>query len=191
MSGWPYLFGRMLGFGTAGGVRPALTLAIIGAMDRLHIGPRVAGPFLFLHHWVAIIVFFGLAILETKFDGIPAMAKARDQLLMPWRVAAGAVAAAATIGHGTTGLVAGLLVGAVAAWLGHTVRHGARPRQPSGGLAFTLVSLSEDLFAFVGALATGLYALLGYALFVVNTWLLAWLRLRRRHKYRVPRAQGE
>jgi hypothetical protein len=100
------------------------------------------------------------------------------------------VAAAATVGHGTIGLALGLVVGAAAAWLGHSVRHGARPRQArGGGLAFMLVGLSEDMFAFVGALATGLYSLLGYAFFGVNVWLFAWLRHRRRIKYRVPRLQ--
>ena len=187
MTGWVYLVGRMLGFGTAGGVRPALTLAIIALMDRLDIGPEVRPPFHFLDHWIAIVVLLGLAIVEANFDNVPVLARLQDRLLMPWRLTAGAVAATATIGHGATGLIVGLLVGAAVAWLGQTVKHGARPRQSHGGLAYSLVSLSEDLFAFIGAIATGLFGLLGYAFFAVNLWLYAWLRRRRRLKYRVRR----
>jgi uncharacterized membrane protein len=186
---WVYLVGRMLGFGTAGGVRPALTLAIIGVMDRLDIGPQVKPPFHFLDHWITIVVLLGLALVEANFDNVPMLARLQDRLLMPWRVTAGAVAATATIGHGATGLIAGLVIGAAVAWLGQTVKHGARPRQSHGDLAFSLVSLSEDLFAFIGAIATGLFGLLGYAFFGINVWLYVWLRRRRRRKYRVRRVQ--
>ena len=189
MTAWFYLVGRMLGFGTAGGVRPALTLAIIGVMDRLDIGPQVSHPFDFLDNWIAIVVLLGLAIVEANFDNVPMLARLQDRLLMPWRVTAGAVAATATIGHGAVGLVVGLVVGAAVAWLGHAVKHGARPRQSHGGLAYSLISLSEDLFAFAGAIATSLYGLLGYGFFGVNVWLYAWLRRRRRLKYSVPRAR--
>ena len=189
MTAWLYLVGRMLGFGTAGGVRPALTLAIIGVMDRLDIGPQVSRPFDFLDHWITIVVLLGLAIIEANFDNVPVLARLQDRLLMPWRVTAGAVAATATIGHGAVGQIAGLVAGALVAWLGHTVKHGARPRQAHGGLAYSLVSLSEDLFAFAGAIATSLFGLLGYGFFGVNVWLYVWLRRRRRLKYTVPRAQ--
>jgi len=191
VTAWLYLVGRMLGFGTAGGVRPALTLAIIGVMDRLDIGPQLHFPFTFLDHWLAIVILLGLAIVEANFDNVPVLARLQDRLLMPWRVVAGAAAATATIGHGAVGLIAGLVVGAAVAWLGQTVKHGARPRQAHGGLAYSLVSLSEDMFAFVGAIATGLFGLLGYVFFIVNLWLYVWLRRRRRLKYRVRRVRRD
>lgn len=191
MTAWLYLVGRMLGFGTAGGVRPALTLAIIGVMDRLDIGPQLHFPFTFLDHWLAIVILLGLAIVEANFDNVPVLARLQDRLLMPWRIVAGAAAATATIGHGAAGLTVGLIVGAAVAWLGQTVKHGARPRQAHGGLAYSLVSLSEDMFAFVGAIATGLFGLLGYVFFIVNLWLYAWLRRRRRLKYSVRRVRRD
>jgi len=186
MMGWIYTVGRILGFGVAGGVRPALTLAIIGAMARIGIGPDAQGPFRFLDHWVTILVLAGLAIFESKFDSVPALARVQDRLLLPWRTAAGAVAAAATIGHGTFGLVLGLMIGAVAAFMGQAVKYGRRPSPGPAGVAFGLISLSEDLFAFGGAVATALASLLGYVFFGLNVWLVAWLRIRRRHKYRRP-----
>jgi hypothetical protein len=188
MMGWILTVGRILGFGVAGGVRPALTLAVIGAMARIGIGPAVHGPFRFLDHWVTILILAALAIFESKFDSVPALARLQDRLLMPWRTGAGAVAAAATIGHGTLGLVIALVLGAMAAFMGQAAKYGRRPSSGPAGLAFALVSLSEDLFAFGGAVATALYSLLGYVFFGLNMWLVAWLRIRRRQKYRRPRA---
>lgn len=187
MTVWIYAIGRIVGFGVAGGVRPALTLAIIGAMARLGIGPQVHSPFSFLDHWVTILVLAALAIFESKFDNVPAMMRVQDRLLLPWRVVAGSLAGAATVGLGVRGVIVGLCLGAVVAWLGQSVKHGARPRQATG-MAFALISLSEDLFAFGGAVATGLLSMLGYVFFGINLWLLLWLGQRRRRKYRRPDA---
>jgi hypothetical protein len=184
MMGWIFSVGRILGFGVAGGVRPSLTLAIIGAMARIGIGPPVVWPFGFLDHWITILILAVLAIFESKFDSVPALARMQDRLLLPWRTIAGAVAAAATIGHGTLGLVLGLLLGAVAAFMGQAAKYGGRPSGGAPGLAFALISLSKDLFAFGGAVATALYGLLGYVFFGLNMWLVVWLRVRRRQKYR-------
>jgi hypothetical protein len=187
MIAWIYAIGRVTGFGVAGGVRPALTLVLIGVMSRLGIGPDLTAPFAGLDHWIAIVVFGVLAIFESKFDNVPVVMRVQDRLLMPWRVVGGAVAAAATVGHGAGGVVLGLCLGAVVAWLGQSVKHGARPRQATG-IAFALISLSEDLFAFGGVVATALISLLGYVFFGVNLWLLLWLGRRRRRKYRRPAA---
>lgn len=182
MIGWIFAVGRMVGFGSAAGVRPALTVAIIGAASRIGIGPDVQPPFLFLQKWWVILIFAVLAILEGKFDNVPKLDRVQDRILVPWRIALGGVAGAATINKGALGLVVGLVVGAAFGWLAQSVKHGSRPLQPSSGLAVALISLSEDLYALAGAVVTAIFAPLGYLFAAVNVWL--FLRLRRRHRLR-------
>ena len=187
---WVFTLGRILGFGVAGGVRPALTLAVIGAMALIGIGPEVHGPFRFLDYWLTILILAGLAIFESKFDSVPALARIQDRLLLPWRVGAGAVAAAASVPNGAWPLVLGLIAGVAAAYIGQSVKYGHRPSTGAPSLAFGLISLSEDLFAFAGAVATALFGLLGYAFFALTGWLAMWLRIRRRQKYRRPQGRS-
>jgi uncharacterized membrane protein len=182
MIGWIFAVGRMVGFGSAAGVRPALTLAVIGAVSLIGIGPRVQAPFLWVEKWWVILIFAVLAILEGKFDNVPRLDRLQDRILVPWRIALGGVAGAATIPKGLLGLVLGLVLGAVFGWLAQSVKHGSRPIQPTSGLAVTLMSLSEDLYALAGVMATALFAPLGYVFAAVNVWLFA--RLRRRHRLR-------
>lgn len=196
MYGWLNSIGYLLGFGTAAGVRPALTLVILGLISRLDVtrldfGPDVGHPFVFLRHWPVIIAFAVLAIFESKFDNVPSLDRIQDRLLMPWRVVGGAIAGGAVMRHGTLGLVIGLVVGAAVAWLGQSVKHGTRPAKPPSGLALALISLSEDLFTFIGAIATALFGLLGYLFFCINVWLYVRLRRRRRQKYKGLRVLRE
>lgn len=184
MIDWLFSLGRVVGFGSAAGVRPALTLAVIGAMSLIGIGPDLQPPFGFLERWWVILIFAVLAILEGKFDNVPKLDRIQDRILVPWRVAGGALAGAATVPHGVTGLVVGLVVGAVFGWLSQSVKHGARPIQPPSGLAVALISLSEDLYALGGVVATAIFSLLGYVFAAVNVWLFIRLRRRRRLKYR-------
>ncbi len=186
---WIFSVGRMVGFGTAAGVRPALTLAILGAASLIGIGPGVQHPFLFLERWWVILIFAVLAILEGKFDNVPKLDRVQDRLLLPWRVGLAAVAGAATIGQGTVGLLVGLLLGAGSGWLGQSVKHGSRPLSPASGIAVTLISLSEDLFALAGVVVTAVFAPLGYGFAAVTVWLFARLQRRRRTRYQeaVPR----
>jgi uncharacterized membrane protein len=180
--GWIFAVGRMVGFGSAAGVRPALTVAVIGALAAIDIGPDVRPPFLFLEKWWVILIFAVLAILEGKFDNVPRLDRLQDRILVPWRIAIGGLAGAATIDEGLFGLVLALVVGAAFGWLAQSVKHGSRPVQPASGLAVTLMSLSEDLYALGGVVVTALFAPLGYLFAAVNVWLFA--RLRRRHRLR-------
>jgi uncharacterized membrane protein len=191
MIGWLFAVGRMVGFGSAAGVRPALTLAVIGAMSLVGIGPDVQPPFLFLERWWVILIFAVLAILEGKFDNVPKLDRIQDRILVPWRIAIGGVAAAATVPHGVTGLVVGLTVGAAFGWLSQSVKHGSRPIQPPSGLAVALISLSEDLYALGGVVATAIFSPLGYVFAAVNIWLFVRLRRRRRLRYRTKRGLAD
>ncbi len=187
MIGWIFAVGRMVGFGSAAGVRPALTVAIIGAASLIGIGPDMQPPFAFLGTWWVILIFAVLAVLEGKFDNVPRLDRLMDRILVPWRIAWGAIAAAATVDEGTAGLVIALVVGAAFGWLALSVKHGSRPLQPASGLAVTLISLSEDLYALGGAVATAVFAPLGYVFAAINVWLFARMRRRHRLRYRPDR----
>ena len=181
---WIEAVGRMLGLGATAGVRVSLTLAVISVVSRLSFGNHVTGHFTWMHSWQAIFIFVVLALIETAFDKVPALDRLQDRIIMPWRLAGGAIAGASTIGHGWFGLILGLALGALGAWFGQWVKHGIRPKSAANSLATTLISLSEDLIAFVGAALTASISLMGYAFFGSTIWLFGRLTHRRNVKYK-------
>ena len=86
---------------------------------------------------------------------------------MPYRLVCGAVAGAALVGHGTTGVVVGVLVGGVAAWLALRSKRETRPRSTSSEAVVPMLSLGEDLLVFGGTALTVMWAWVGYILFAV------------------------
>jgi uncharacterized membrane protein len=184
MMAWVFAAGRMLGLGTTGGTRPALTLAVIGILSRLDWGPGLNPTFSFLSHWLAISSFVVLAIFESSLDKIPKLDRVQGRLTMPYRVAVGAVAGAATIPFGWHGVLAGALIGAGAAWFAQYARMLARPRTVSSDAVFTLVSLWEDLAVFAGAVLTLMFSPVGYGVTGFSAVVYWRTRTRRRDKYR-------
>jgi len=174
----------MLGLGATAGVRVSLTLTVIGVVSRMRFGNHVSGHFTWMHSWQAIFIFVVLAIIETALDKVPSLDRLQDRLIRPWRLIGGAIAGAATIGHGWLGLILGLALGAVGAWFGQWVKHGTRPKSTPNSLATALISLSEDLLAFVGAALTASISLMGYFFFGSTIWLFGRLTHRRRVKYK-------
>jgi uncharacterized membrane protein len=181
---WVFALARMLGLGAAAGTRPWLTLAALGLVANLRWGADVTDRFEWLGHPAAIIIFILLALLEATLDKISKVDRLQDRLAMPLRLAAGAVAGAATVGQGWQGLFAGLAVGGFAAWVAQHVKHERRPRSTLSEATVPLLSLVEDLYAFVGTIATLFWSPLGFAVFAWPAALWAQLRERRRAKYR-------
>jgi uncharacterized membrane protein len=181
---WLGDIGRMLGLGTAAGFRPSLTLAIIAIMENLGWGTEVNDTFAFLSHWLAVVVFVLLAIFESAFDKVPKVDRMQDRLTMPYRVVCGAVAGAALVGHGTAGIVAGLLVGGVAAWFSLRSKHEARPRSTSSEAVVPMMSLGEDLLVFGGTALTVLWGWAGYVVFAIALGMYVRRQALRRRKYR-------
>jgi uncharacterized membrane protein len=182
--------GRMLGLGSSAGFRPSLTLAIIAVMSNLGWGATVDEPFGFLNHWVTVVIFVLFAIFESAFDKVPTVDRLQDRLTMPYRLVCGAVAGAALVGHGTTGVVVGLLVGAAAAWMAARAKREARPRSASSDAVVPLLSLRDDLLVFGGVGLTVVYAWVGYIVFAIALVMLARHLLAERRKYRRLRAHG-
>ncbi len=181
---WLGDIGRMLGLGTTAGYRPSLTLAIIAVVSNLGWGVEVNETFGFLSHWAAVVAFVLLAIFESAFDKVPKVDRLQDRLTMPYRVVCGAVAGGALVGHGTAGMVTGVVVGAVAAWFSLRSKHEARPRSTTSDAVVPMLSLGEDLFVFGGTALTVMWGWVGCVVFAIA--LVTWVRRRaqRRRKYR-------
>jgi uncharacterized membrane protein len=181
---WVGDIGRMLGLGSAAGFRPSLTLAIIAVMSNLGWGTPVNETFGFLNHWISVVVFILFAIFESAFDKMPKVDRLQDRLTMPYRLLCGAVAGAALVGHGTTGLIVGVLVGAGAAWLALRSKHESRPRSTSSEAVVPMLSLGEDLLVFGGTALTVMWAWVGYVVFAIAVIMHARRQVSRRRKYR-------
>jgi uncharacterized membrane protein len=176
--------GRMLGLGSSTGFRPSLTLAILAVMSNLGWGAGVDPALGFLSHWLAVVIFVSFAIFESAFDKVPKVDRLQDRLTMPYRLACGAVAGAALVGEGTTGLVAGALVGGLAAWLALRSKHESRPRSTSSEAVVPMLSLGEDLLVFGGTALTVMWGWVGYIVFAIAVVMHARRRFARRRKYR-------
>lgn len=179
-----FALGRVVGLGTSAGVRPSLTMAMVGMMDHLHAGTDLNPAFSFLGHWAAIVFFVVLAIVECGVDKIPSFDRVQGRLTMPYRVVMGGIAGGATVPYGWTGIVVGFGVAAMLAWFALHTKQRARPKTVPSGAALVIVSLLEDLAVFAASLLTLALSPLGY-LAGGFTGAMDWrTRYLRRAKYR-------
>ena len=187
MTAWIIAIGRMLGLGSIAGIRPSLTLAVIGVVGYFDWGVEANSTFSWLNHWLAIGIFVVLAILESTFDKISKLDRLQDRLIMPYRLVIGGVAGAATVPFGWKGIVVGAAIGAGAAWFSQYTKHLSRPKSVPSEAVVTLISAAEDLGAFLGSVLVLAVPYFGYATVGV-TGLIYWrVRDRRRSKYRKMR----
>jgi uncharacterized membrane protein len=184
---WLLAIGRMLGLGSIAGIRPSLTLAVIGVVSYSDWGIHTNSTFSWLSHWLAIGIFVVLAILESAFDKIPKVDRLQDRLIMPYRLVMGGVAGAATIPFGWKGIVIGAAVGAGASWFAQYAKHLSRPKSVPSEAVRTLISVGEDLGAFLGSVAVLAVPYFGYACVGVTGFVYWRVRDRRRAKYRQMR----
>ena len=187
MTAWVFAVGRMLGLGNVAGIRPSMTLAVIGVMSKLGWGAGLNPTFSFLGHWLAITVFVVFALFESSFDKIAKLDRLQGRLTMPYRLVAGAAAGAATIHFGWRGIVVGAAVGAGAAWTSTYVKRLTRPKTVSSDAVLTLISLWEDLAVFAGALLTLIVSPVGYGIAAFTGFVYWRVRSRRKAKYRAMR----
>ncbi len=190
MIGWIFGLARILGLGAAAGTRPWLALAVIGVISNLGWGAPLTGAFDWLGNRWVILALIVLAILESTFDKIVRVDRLQDRMVLGLRLAAGAVAGAATIADGWLGLGAGLAGGVFAAWMAQHVKHARRPRATRSEATIPLLSLVEDLYAFLGTIGTVVWSPIGYAVFAWPAALWVELRRRRRAKYKALRRRG-
>jgi uncharacterized membrane protein len=187
MTTWVFAVGRMLGLGNVAGIRPSMTLAVIGIVSKLGWGAGFNPTFSFLGNWLAILVFVVLALLESSFDKIPKLDRLQSRLSLPYRIIAGAAAGAATIPFGWRGIVVGAGVGAGAAWASAFVKDLTRPKTVPSDAVLTLMSLWEDLAVFAGAVLTLVVSPVGYGIAAFAGVVYWRVGSRRRAKYRAMR----
>lgn len=190
MTAWVFALGRMLGLGTAAGTRPSLTLAVIGIMYQLDWGVGLNGTFSFLGHWLAIIIFVVMAVVESSFDKIAKLDRLQGRLTMPYRLVVGGVAGACTIPFGWPGLLVGLVVGALVSWFALYTKQLTRPKTVPSDAVLNLMSLWEDLAALLGTLLTLIISPVGYGMAGFTAVMYWSTRYRRRAKYRHMRRPG-
>ena len=187
MTAWLLAIGRMLGLGSIAGIRPSLTLAVIGVVGYFDWGIETNPTFSWLNHWLAIGIFVVLAILESTFDKISKLDRLQDRLIMPYRLVIGGIAGACTIPFGWKGVVVGAAVGAGAAWFAQYTKHLSRPKSVPSEAVRALISAAEDLGAFLGSVLVLAVPYFGYACVGVTGFVYWRLRDRRRAKYRQMR----
>lgn len=190
-AGWIWAIGRLLGLSTTVGVRMWLTLFIVSLLSREGWGFHVPVRFEWLESIPSLLILLVLAIVEIASDKIPSFDRMSDRLVMPLRLAVGALVGVCAIGHGWIGLAIGLPAGAAAAWLGLHTRRLWRPRSTPSTTVMPLLSLAEDLGAAAAALLSATLPPVGYAVFGWMAWWHARLRGRRAAKYRGLRDGGE
>lgn len=182
--------GRMAGLGTAAGVRPSQTIAVLGMMHHLNAGVTLNPTFSFLGYWVVIIVFVVLAMVESAVDKIPRFDRVQGRLTMPYRVVMGGLAGASTIPYGWQGIVAGAAVAAFVAWFALHTKQLSRPKTLPSDAVLVLMSLWEDLASFFTALVTLVFSPFGYL--AVGFTAIVYFRTRfvRQAKYRRMQRRG-
>ena len=187
MTAWIIAIGRMLGLGSIAGIRPSLTLAVIGVVTYFDWGVETNSTFHFLTFWLVIGIFVVLAILESTFDKISKMDRLQDRLIMPYRLVIGGVAGAATAPFGWKGIAVGAALGAGAAWFSQYTKHLGRPKSVPSEAVVALISAAEDLGAFLGSVLVLAVPYFGYAC-VGFTGFVYWrVGDRRRSKYKQMR----
>ena len=184
MTAWVFAVGRMLGLGSVAGIRPSMTLAVIGIVSKLGWGVGLNPTFSFLGHWLAIIIFVVLAFFESSFDKIAKLDRLQGRLTMPYRLVAGGAAGAATIPFGWRGVVVGAVVGAGAAWTSTYVKGLTRPKTVPSDAVLNLISLWEDLAVLAGSVLTLILSPVGYGIAAFTGFVYWRVRSRRRAKYR-------
>ena len=185
-----FAVGRMAGLGTAAGVRPSQTIALLGMMHHLNAGVTLNPTFSFLGYWVVIIVFVVLAMVESAVDKIPRFDRVQGRLTMPYRVVMGGLAGAATIPYGWQGILVGAVVAAFVAWFALHTKQLSRPKTLPSDAVLVLMSLWEDVAAFFTALVTLVFSPFGYL--AVGFTAIVYFRTRfvRRAKYRRMQRRG-
>ena len=187
MTAWIIAIGRMLGLGSIAGIRPSLTLAVIGVVSYFDWGVETNSTFHFLTFWLAIGIFVVLAILESTFDKISKLDRLQDRLIMPYRLVIGGVAGAATAPFGWKGIAIGAALGTGAAWFSQYTKHLSRPKSVPSEAVVALISAAEDLGAFLGSVLVLAVPYVGYACVGVTGFIYWRVGDRRRSKYKQMR----
>jgi hypothetical protein len=171
--------GMAIGLAACAGLRAWLPLLLAGLLARsgwLEVGHS----FQFIASDRALILFGAATLIEIIGDKVPAVDHALDTLSTVLRPAAGSLLAASVlwqIQDPLTAVVLGVAVGAPSALVPHAAKAALRTASTvlTGGLANPVVSVIEDVLAFLFFMLTVLVPLVAVAVL----FLVAFLILRR------------
>jgi hypothetical protein len=183
----PALLG--LGLASATGLRTFLPLLMLALAAKFELfGVRLIDQMDWLGSWPAVAALAVATVAEFLGDKIPAVDHALNAVGYVTRPAAGAIAAGSVFWavDPTTAAVAGLIVGAPAALAFNAAQTGVRvgSTATTGGLGNPVVSLIEDVLAFL----TVIVAFLAPILIPVALVLLAVAVFRLAKRIRDGRA---
>jgi hypothetical protein len=186
----PALLG--LGLASATGLRTFLPMLMLAVAAKFELfGVRLIDQMDWLVSWPAIAALATAAVAEFAGDKIPAIDHGLNAIGYVTRPVAGAVAAGSVFWavDPTTAAIAGVIVGAPAALAFNAAQTGARVTSTAttGGMGNPLVSLIEDVLAFLTVLLAFLVPIVVPIVLVVVAILV--FRLARRIRDRTqPRA---
>lgn len=177
----PALLG--LGLASATGLRTFLPLLMLALAARFEMfGVRLIDQMDWLVSWPAIAALTTATVAEFAGDKVPAIDHALNAIGYVTRPVAGAVAAGSVFWgvDPAAAAIAGIIVGAPAALAFNAAQTGARvgSTATTGGLGNPVVSLIEDVLAFVTVMVAFLAPILIPILMVVFAVLV--FRLARR-----------
>ena len=187
------LVGIGLGLASLAGVRafllPALSalFAALGVFD-------LAGAGIAVNEWALFGVLMGLAVVEIVMDKVQAIERVFNWIMVPIRVASGALlfGLASGVGLGADAalwLVAGGVVAGVVAVLKVVLRPPAR--DASSGVSTSFLSLVEDAIGLVGGVLASFVPYLPVLLVGFLLFFYARIRKRRGRKFGGLRILGD
>jgi len=171
----------VLTLASAAGINAYATLLVLGLLvrfDLVHLTSPTAQ--FFAQDWV-LVTLAVLYLVEFVADKVPAVDHAWDVVHTFIRPVAGAVAAIAVVGgHGEGWVVIAAVLGGVTSLLFHGAKATGRlaSSATTGGALNPILSILEDIFAFVASAFALLAPAVAFALAAVA---LVWLLRRRRH----------
>jgi hypothetical protein len=174
-----------IGLAACAGLRAWLPLLLAGGLARVGY-LELGDAFQFIGSTRALILFGVATVIEMAADKFPAIDHALDGISTVLRPAAGALLAASVMWRIDDPLVAlavGLAVGAPSAMVPHAAKSVLRTASTvlTGGLANPIVSVIEDVLAFVLFVATVIVPVV-----VATGLLVATLLILRRWMRRTP-----
>lgn len=171
------------GLSTSAGLNAYLPLLVVALTARFTNLLQLNEPWNVLTSWWVIGILAVLLLIEMTVDKIPAVDTLNDIVQSIGRPAAGAILFAANSGvvgelHPVIALVAGLMVaGGV-----HAAKTSVRPAvtASTAGTGNWVVSIIEDILAFIGTILAILAPLLAVMIVFFLAIAFLWWRSRRR-----------
>ena len=186
-----WIFAGLLGLGLAAscGLNTFLPLlALSGAAHWKLFGVNLGGNFSWLGSEAALVALGLATMVEVIGDKVPFVDHALDAFGTVARPAAGALAAASVFnGEPALAALAGLVVGAPAAFSFHAVKTGTRAASTTTtwGLANPLLSTIEDILA-VALVFVSFVAPIVVPVLLIVAFLLVWKLVKRLRGTRAP-----